>query len=117
MVRPAVRRELVAWARAAYGLSERRACVVTKTGHGPPRGDRAVGPGVRMHNDNRPGALAVALTVLSPLSAPYSVPSPRLRRIHTVYVLESPSHAKVDLHAGEGCRIQFDMEPPWSLLL
>jgi len=32
MVRPAVRRELVAWARAAYGLSERRACGgVTKT--------------------------------------------------------------------------------------
>jgi putative transposase len=31
MVRPAVRRELVAWARAAYGVSERRACSVTKT--------------------------------------------------------------------------------------
>ncbi len=31
MVRPAVRRELVGWARAAYGISERRACRVTKT--------------------------------------------------------------------------------------
>lgn len=31
MVRPAIRRELVAWAKAAYGVSERRACRVTKT--------------------------------------------------------------------------------------
>ncbi len=31
MVRPAVRRELVGWARATYGISERRACRVTKT--------------------------------------------------------------------------------------